>query len=231
MHTLNTIVVSRHYKHKNNVPTEEGLQIVADNTQAIADQFQWKEKANIFGTDKARTGGTANEIAKNLWLDVASEQVKDRLSYEPETGPMKDTYKKLSEYYDVDPDVAKLGYSDKFVHKMQHNELEGIDFNKFWVFNAIKLYNVISCLSKNKQADNELNIAGIHGGFLRESIIYTIRGDAMPEQRQWQIKMGENFIIKVVEMDNGNVWMSIDYRGVNQTISLSEIKEAIKRLR
>jgi len=94
---------------------------------------------------------------------------------------MKDTYKKLSSYYDVDPDVAALGYSDKFVHKMQHNELEGVDFNKFAIFNTTKLYNIVSYLSRNKQADNELNIAGIHGGFFRESIMYALRGETMPQ--------------------------------------------------
>lgn len=233
MKTLNTTIVSRHYQHKSNVPTEEWLQIVAYNTNAIANQSEWKETARIFWTDKARTSGTAKEIAKNLELNVTSEQSKDWLWFEPESGPMKEIYRKLSEYYDVDPDVDKFWYSDNFVDKMQHNQLEGVDFNKLAIFNTTKLYNIVSYLSRNenKQADNEINIAGIHGGFFRESILYALRGDAMPQAWRGQIRMGENFVMKVVETDDGEVAMSIDYRGLNKVITLSEMKSAIVALR
>jgi len=43
--------------------------------------------------------------------------------------------------------------------------------------------------------------------------------------------MGENFVMKVVENDDGEVAMSIDYRGLNKTITLTEMKNAIVALR
>lgn len=230
MKTLHTIIGSRHYAHKDNIPTRKWLKVVKENTQAIADQFQGKEKANIFATDKRRTGGTAKTIARNLKLKVTQAQVIHWLSYEPESGPMKDIYIKLWEHYDQDPNIAKQGYSDEFVYKMQHNQLDGVDFNKLAVFNTTKLYNLVSYLSKNPQ-ESDLSIGGIHGAYFLESILYTLWWDDMPTTWNGQIKTGENFILKVVQTDQGELWLSVDYRGIQQTISLVDMKIAMDKLR
>jgi hypothetical protein len=42
------------------------------------------------------------------------------------------------------------------------------------------------------------------------------------------MRMWENFILKVVELDTWEIWLSVDYRWVEKTISLTEMDAAIK---
>jgi|GEM_PF-2199409 len=49
----------------------------------------------------------------------------------------------------------------------------------------------------------------------------------MPAERKGQIKMGENFILKVIQDDKGKLELFVDYRGVNKTLLVSDIKKVV----
>jgi|GEM_PF-2491180 len=57
---------------------------------------------------------------------------------------------------------------------MQHNQLEGVDFHKIAAFNTKKLYQTILCILKKPKASN-FTIAGIHGAYFWESIVFALR--------------------------------------------------------
>ena len=231
MTKIHTIVVSRHYEHEDNVPTANWLREVKENTDKIRQDIPTQVvNTNVIGTDKARTGGTAKEIASNLQVPVDAEKVLDWLSYQPVWWPLKEEYVKLWKYYEEDTDVKKQGYSDAFVDRMQHNQFEGVDFDKIAAFNTKKFYQTIVHILRNTEKSN-FTIAGIHGGYFWESIIYALRGDAMPSQRQGQIKMWENFILNIIQDDVWEPELSVEYRWVKQNITLEKIKNTVNDLR
>ena len=127
--------------------------------------------------------------------------------------------------------------ADDFVNKFQQNEFlsQGIDFNKFSLFYCTKLKNILSYIAKG-QEDKNMSIAGIHGWYFFESVLYGLFWDEFPTERNGQIKMWEEAILQFIEIpsndwEENEVWISFHYRGVEKTISQKELNIKINNLR
>lgn len=241
MRNIHTIVVSRHSQHNDNVPTEEWMNEVTSSSKDTKDYLNDKgvnnlNSANLIASNQWRTQETVKKIA-NVFSDKYDDsgceilEVKEEksLNLDPDSGPMKDIIEKLCEHYDQDEDVKKTGHSDKFVEKMQNGELDWVDFNKFAIFYCTKLRNVVSFLSKDK-TDWDLSIMWIHGWYFWEGVISSLFWDKLPESWKWQIHMGEQAVLNVIE-SNWEIKLHIKYRDTEMEISKEEINNRIQYLR
>lgn len=231
---LHDIIWSRHYPHKNNIPKPGGLESVSKNVHDY--DFFLPENivnAKLVWTDQARTRGTSLEIAKTLNVPIRDFQIKDWLSIKPQKSPanVKEILKKIDVYYENDASVKANGYSDELIYKIQRNTLEGVDVKPFARFTTNKLYNIIQAVKRNPEASN-LTIAGIHGGRWLETVLYTLWGENMPKEWEWQLRMSEPFAMSIMESEEpGKVELVVNYRWVERHIGEDEIKEKIDALK
>ncbi len=228
-----TFAVWRHYPHKNNVPTEEWIELVKRNAAAIDHELPENiVNPHIIWTNQARTVGTGKLIAETLDVKVGEAEIKDYLNIVPSNWPMKDVLKKFSELYDVHPDIiAGLGVANDLVYKIQRNQIEGLDTKPFARFTTNKLYNAIQAIKRNPKVSN-LTLGWFHGGFWLETVLYALRGDNLPKAWEWQIKMAEMIVMHVdIDEQTKEATLTIKYRWEEHSIGEKEIKEKIDALK
>lgn len=228
-----TIAIGRHYPHKNNIPTQEWVELVKRNAAAIDHELPNNIiNPHLIGTNQARTVGTGKLIAQTLDVKVWEAEIKDYLNIVPSNWPVKDILKKFSELYDVHPDiVAGLWVADDLVYKIQRNQIEWIDTKPFARFTTNKLYNAIQAIKKNPKASN-LTLGGFHGGFWLETVLYTLWWNNLPKAWEWQIKMAEMIVMHVdVDEETNEAKLTIKYRWEEHSIGEKEIKEKLDALK
>lgn len=179
---LYTIIGSRHSKHQNDIPTEEGLEEVQTN----ATNFKHEVPTNVINarsvaTDKNRTQITAKKIADVFQVQVGETEIKDFLciTQRNSPAPIKEILQKLDAHYENDPSVKANGYSDELIYKIQRNTLGDVDVSPFVKFITRKLYQVIQAIKRSPKASN-LAITSNHGGRWLETVLYALRGEDMP---------------------------------------------------
>lgn len=239
MDILHTAVISRHFRHEDNVWTEEWIQEVVTNAEKTKAWLlnQWIsadtiDNLQIWATDKLRTQSTAQLVANTLLWKEQEHTFKEKkyLNLEPESWPMKEILEKLDKHYLEDADIKAGRPADELVRKIQQNELADVPFNKFSAYYCTKLLNILNYIER-KPEDSNFSITGIHWWYFFESVLYGLFEKDFPDVWEGQIRMGEESILQFVKTEDKNVGIKFFYRGIEKTITKTAIAERIQALR